>query len=74
MLNVFFIEGGSGMGKGGRVEKIIISELKYKKNQSNIWGDRGKAAGLFIRVGLFAGGFFGSRLFCLRLFSWQAFL
>ena len=66
------------------VENITIYELIYWKNQKNIWVDWGKAAGLFIRVGLFAGGFFGSRLFCLRLFclrlfclrlfSWQAFL
>ena len=51
------------MGKGV-VEKITISELKYSKNQKNIWRGWGESSRPFYK----------SRPFCWRLFWFKAFL
>ena len=50
--------GGGGKGHRGIGKKILHLNLYIKEINNIFWGDRGKAAGLFIRVGFFAGGFF----------------
>ena len=72
------LRGGSGRGLLG-LKKILHLDFYFKNIEKVLGGDRREATGLFIRVGFFARGFSGLRLFCLRLFclrlfSLQAFL